>query len=209
MRCPLNYMGVTKKKSLTHKGVDLGWNSDFGGKNQPVYATDDGIVVYNRYQGANSGGYVIGIYHEQYDVTTEYGHLKKDSQLVHEGDKVKKGQQIALMGNTGKALGNHLHFGIQKGKGLKYGILVKWLDPLEYINLYDGQIANEYTSKLIKHTKHVTAKDGLNVRTGPGTKYSKVYTMKYDSQCECYEIKKDWNCCDNFKKYYCSDNYLK
>ena len=60
MRCPVNYAGVVQKFHSKHKGVDFGWNSKYGGSNQPVFASDDGIVVYNRYQ--TTGGYVIGIY---------------------------------------------------------------------------------------------------------------------------------------------------
>lgn len=207
MRCPVNYAGVVQKFHSKHKGVDFGWNSKYGGSNQPVFASDDGIVVYNRYQ--STGGYVIGIYHEHLGIVTEYGHLKKNSQTVKEGDKVKKGQKIALMGGTGKVTGNHLHFGVQKGKKLRYGILVKWLDPLKYINLYDGQIANATTSKLIKHTKHATAKDGLNVRTEPSIKGKKVYTAKYDSEIETYGVTNGWNIVDNIRGYYCSNKYVK
>ena len=209
MKCPVNYVGIVRGYSLRHKGIDLGWNSKHGGANQPIYACEDGIVIYNRYQGANSGGYVIGIYHPKYDMTSEYGHLKKNSQVVHEGDKVSKGQMIALMGCTGNADGCHLHFGLQKGKGLKYGLLAKWVDPIKYLNIYDGQTANEETAKKIRHTKRVTATDGLNVRTKPSIKGQVVYTAKYKTQVETYGTKKGWNIVDNILGYYCSNNYLK
>lgn len=210
MRCPTNYVGIKRGFSLRHKGIDFGWNSSYGGSNQPIYAVEDGIVIYNRYQGANSGGYVIGIYHPKYNMTSEYGHLKKNSQLIHEGDKVSMGQMIARMGCTGNADGCHLHFGLQKGKGLKYGILAKWVDPLKYLNVYDGQIvSNNGTAKLINHTKRVATKVGLNVRTKPSTKGKIVYVAKYNSQVENHGIKKGWNIVDNALGYYCSNNYLK
>ena len=207
MRCPVDYIGVVQKYSSKHKGIDFGWNSKHGGSNQPIYACEDGIVVYNRYQ--TTGGYVIGIYHPNLGVVSEYGHLKKDSQTIKEGDKVKKGQKIALMGGTGKVTGNHLHFGLQKGKTLRYGLFVKWLDPLKYLNIYDNQIANVSSSKLIHHTKHVTAKDGLNVRTKPSIKGKRVYTAKYNSEIESYGVTNGWNIVDNIRDYYCSNNFVK
>lgn len=210
MRSPLEFTGITQKKTLTHKGIDMGWNSKYGGKNAPVYAADDGIVVYNRYQ--TTGGYVIGIYHPQYNVTSEYGHLQKDSQTILEGYKVKKGQHIANMGNTGsqngKKLPYHLHFGICKGKGLNYGLLGVWLDPCKYLNIYDGQKISDDDKNLIKHTKKVTAKDGLNIRTKPSTKGKIVGVANYKEQVECYGKTDGWECVDNFNKYYAAGNYL-
>ena len=215
MRCPTNYVGIVKnddgtfnKFSLKHKGIDFGWDSKHGGANQPVYACEDGVVVYKEYQ--NNGGYVLGIYHPKYNMTSEYGHLKKGSIVVSLGAKVSMGQMIASMGGTGRVSGNHLHYGLQKGKGLKYGILAKWLDPLKYLNIYDGQIVSDNgTAKLINHTKKVTTKVGLNVRTKPSTKGKIVYVAKYNSQVENHGIKKGWNIVDNALGYYCSNNYLK
>lgn len=210
MRSPLNYMGIKQKYSSKHKGIDLGWNSKHGGYNAPVMSADNGICVYCKYQ--TTGGWVLGIYHEQYGVTTEYGHLQKGSLKVKVGDKVSKGQHIANMGNTGSQNGNalpyHLHFGICKGKGLNYGILHKWYNPVNYLNLYDGQ--EEATKTLVKlnHTKKVNAKDGLNIRNKPSTKGKIVGVAKYKEQVECYGKTNGWELIDNFNKYYVSGNYI-
>ena len=53
-----------------------------------------------------------------------YGHL--NNWLVKKGDFVVKGQPIGLMGQTGSATGNHLHFGIKKNN--------KWVNPIIYLN---------------------------------------------------------------------------
>ena len=212
MRSPLNYMGITQKKSLTHKGIDCGWNNKYGGKNVPVYSADDGVCVYRDYQ-SKSGGYILGIYHQKYDVTTEYGHLQKGSLLIKVGDSIKKGEHIANMGNSGlqngKKLPYHLHFGICKGKGLKYGSIVAWLNPTKYLNIYDGQTQADGTKVKLNHTKKVMAKDGLNIRNKPSTKGKIVGVAKYNTQVECYGKTNGWEMVDKFNKYYVSANYIK
>jgi Peptidase family M23 len=44
-----------------------------------------------------------------------YAHLQKDSLLVAKGDHVKRGQVLALLGNTGNTSGPHLHFHLMDG----------------------------------------------------------------------------------------------
>ena len=85
MRLPVNLTNVRKKFSKTHKGIDFGFDSKVLGKNQPIYASEDGVVIYNRHQV--SGGYVIHIKHNN-GYVTEYAHLKKNSQKVKEGQNV-------------------------------------------------------------------------------------------------------------------------
>lgn len=207
MKYPVNYIGITKAFSYSHNGVDFGWNSKFYGKNQPVYAVDDGVVIYNRKQF--TGGYVIHIKHDN-GYVSEYGHLKKNSQLVHEKDKVKKGQQIALMGGSGIVTGNHLHFGLYKGSKINYKDKSKFVDPLKYLCMYDSQIVSSKSKSKIKfHTKHVKGADseGLNVRNKEN---EIVGTYKNGTELETFEDKNSTLIyVDNIRKYTTYKKYLK
>lgn len=71
----------------------------------PVLAVGDGEVVVSKNGGA-AGNYVTIRHDRQY--MTRYMHLKK--LLVKPGQRVKRGDRIALSGNTGRSTGPHLHF---------------------------------------------------------------------------------------------------
>ena len=86
-----------------HEGLDIA--SSVG---QAVYAPSDGTVVFI---GTESGyGKVLVIDHG-YGVKTRYGHLSEI--LVHEGDRVKRADKVALVGNTGRSTGPHLHYEVR------------------------------------------------------------------------------------------------
>ena len=139
-----NTKDLTKQFQYLHYGIDFGYH-DQQHKNEPVYAIDDGVVIYNRYQ--STGGYVIHIRHNN-GFVSEYAHLQKDSQKVLEGDIVKRGQQIANMGNSGsQAKGNHLHLGLYRGEYINYNDLSKFVNPLDYLYLADWQEVDEDTDK--------------------------------------------------------------
>ncbi len=76
-----------------------------------VYATGDGIVTLSKYSRKGYGNEVI-IDHS-FDFSTRYAHLNKI--LVNQGDSVKRGQVIGLVGNTGKSTGPHLHYEVRFG----------------------------------------------------------------------------------------------
>lgn len=206
MRLPVNLVNVRKKFSKSHKGIDFGFDSKILGKNQPVYAVEAGEVIYNRHQV--TGGYVIHIRHDN-GYVTEYGHLKKNSQLVKEGQKVKKGQKIALMGGSGIVTGNHLHFGMYKGIVINYKDTSKFVDPAQFLCMYDNQ---QYRSNsLIKDfatTKKVTGvvDEPLNIRN----KNNKVVGGLYNGdEVEYFGKNGTKAIIDNIKNYTTIAKYLK
>lgn len=98
-----------------HNGLDV--NARTG---TPIIAPADGVVVSI---GTNYGfGKLLTINHG-YGLKTRYAHLSK--YLVKKGQAVKRGQKIALMGNTGRSTGPHLHYEVHL-KGVP-------VNPLRYI----------------------------------------------------------------------------
>jgi len=98
-----------------HKGVDFA-----GSEGTHVTAVAAGLVTYS---GDKAGfGEMVEINHGN-GLSTRYCHNEKV--LVKQGDMVRKGEQIALMGSTGHSTGPHLHFEV-----LKNGVQV---DPLRFI----------------------------------------------------------------------------
>lgn len=99
---PLNGM-VTSKHDVSnrHFGVDI-----VGKLNSRISAALDGTVIFAGW--TIDTGYVIYIQHEQ-NLITVYRH---NAELLKiQGDKVRAGEAIAIMGNSGKeTTGPHLHF---------------------------------------------------------------------------------------------------
>ena len=81
-----------------------GW--DIAARNgSPVRTTADGVVVV---EGREYGyGNLVEIDHG-YGLVTRYGHNSKH--FVKVGDRVKRGQVVTLVGNTGRSTGPHLHY---------------------------------------------------------------------------------------------------
>lgn len=104
--------GVLKK---AHQGIDI--SATLG---SIVRAAADGIVVSAGW--ADDLGNFIMIDHDG-QFTTRYSHSSKV--LVRQGDVVKKGQTIALVGSSGHSTGPHLHYEVWQGKTL--------IDPRKFL----------------------------------------------------------------------------
>lgn len=87
-----------------HDGIDIP-----APKGTPIVATDSGVVIYSD-NGIRGYGNMIVLAHPD-DVFTVYAHNRKN--LVDKGEKVRKGEKIAEVGNTGRSTGPHLHFEIR------------------------------------------------------------------------------------------------
>lgn len=88
-----------------HEGVDF--TAPVGTE---IYASGNGVVTT---ASRSSGGYGNEVMIDHgYSYSTRYAHLSKI--LVRPGEKVKRGQIIGLVGNTGKSTAPHLHYEVRK-----------------------------------------------------------------------------------------------
>ena len=104
----------TGKKEF-HRGIDIA--TPMGA---PIVAPADGIV--SKIYSDRGYGKVVSISHG-YGVITRYAHLSKA--LVNKGQYVKRGETIALVGNSGRSTGTHLHYEVHLNRVA--------VDPLRYI----------------------------------------------------------------------------
>jgi len=91
-----------------HMGIDI-----FPGEGSEIHATSDGVVTKVEY-GTGSYGFMVKIY-DGYEYSTLYAHMIAGSfeqYGISVGTKVKQGQVIGLVGNTGRSTAPHLHFEI-------------------------------------------------------------------------------------------------
>ena len=110
MRWPLDAYIVSsefgERWGKIHKGMDMA--ADVG---EPVFAIADGEVIYAG-DGLRGYGNVVILRHDR-KTSSIYAH---NSELkVKQGDQVKQGMLIALLGNTGHSTGPHVHFEIRDG----------------------------------------------------------------------------------------------
>ncbi len=90
-------------KNAMHEGVDYMVQAG-----TPIYASAGGVVVYADYHPQY--GNMVEIDHGN-DIVTRYAHASK--LLVKVGQMVRRRQEIALSGSTGRSTGPHLHFEVR------------------------------------------------------------------------------------------------
>lgn len=113
------------KKPRLHKGIDIAGEVPGIVHGAPVVAVADGRIIkamsviggYGKYVVIDHGGYL-----------TLYAHL--DEIHVNVGNKVRQGEQIGTVGNTGRSFGSHLHFEVI--------INGRQVNPLEWLEIGDG-----------------------------------------------------------------------
>ena len=105
---------ITSRKAK-HRGLDF-----VGPAKEKVYSPSEGkVILAGKY---HDYGNAVVIDHG-FGITTRYGHLSEVK--VKKGDVVKRGQLIALQGNTGRSTGSHLHYEVRYKKSP--------LDPYKFI----------------------------------------------------------------------------
>lgn len=101
----------------------------------PIYASGGGKVIRSEY--SRTYGNVVEIDHG-YGYTSIYAHMSKV--LVKKGDKVKRGEEIGKVGNTGRSTAPHCHYEVHhKGKPVNpINFCLDGLSPKEYKMLVDA-----------------------------------------------------------------------
>lgn len=114
IRSPRITSGFTKSRwhpvlhrYRAHVGVDYGARPG-----TPILATGDGRVSFVGY--STGYGKTIKIRHSN-GYTSLYAHQRAFKKGIHSGSKVKQGEVIGYVGNTGLSSGPHLHFGVYAG----------------------------------------------------------------------------------------------
>ena len=100
---------------IRHTGVDI--RAPVG---SVVQATASGIVSFSGW--TNGSGYIVVLEHG-HGFSTAYAHNKEN--MVSVGQKVKKGEKIAISGSTGVTTGPHVHYEVWKDK--------QQIDPTAYL----------------------------------------------------------------------------
>ena len=129
-------------KIKAHNGVDYAAK-----RNTPVKASGDGVISFI---GRQSGyGRTVEIKHGG-NIKTLYAHLERFNTKLKVGSKVKQGEIIAFVGDSGQATGPHLHFEFWQGEIRSDPVKVKLPSAKPVNNAQRNEFENLLTLNLNK-----------------------------------------------------------
>ena len=108
--------GFGMRDGRFHGGIDIS-----GERRTPIVAVDEGVVLFSG-RGPDGYGNVVILDHGS-GLMSLYAHNERN--VVRQGERVRRGQTVALMGDSGRATGTHMHFEVHQ-----HGQLV---DPLRWL----------------------------------------------------------------------------
>ncbi len=136
-----NRMHPILHKIKAHNGVDYAAK-----RNTPIMASGDGVISF---LGRQSGyGRTIEIKHGG-NIKTLYAHLEKFENKLKVGNKIKQGDIIGYVGDSGQATGPHLHFEFWQGDVRTDPVKVK----LPSANPVDSSQKDEFKNLLNSNLK--------------------------------------------------------
>jgi len=118
------------RRGHTHRGQDLA-----AAEGTPIVAPRGGLVEAVQYQDGGAGHYVV-LNGEGEDRDYVFMHMRGGSVVVEEGQRVRTGQRIGEVGNTGRSFGAHLHFEVWVGGWYEDG--GEPIDPLPLLRAWDA-----------------------------------------------------------------------
>lgn len=155
-----------------HEGVDV-----FAPRGTPIVAVSDGVVSRTRDQGR--GGKQVWQRDGNLGVSIYYAHM--DSIIATPGQRVRIGDTLGTVGNTGNAIHTppHLHFGIYGMGGAT--------DPYPFIR---QRATPEFSSVEFQAIQSIKA--GSNMREGPGTQYEILQFFENKIPVDVIAAHQDW-----------------
>lgn len=159
-----------------HEGVDI-----FAKKGTPVVAPLDGYV--SRVGTSNLGGKVVWMQDDKRRHAYYFAHL--DEQLVVPGIKVRRGDTLGTVGNTGNARYTppHLHFGIYQGKSK---------DPINFIKTLDAVTEALPWDTTFRQPEFKTIAKSSVLFSGPAKKHTQRTTLSKGSYVEVVAQSGEW-----------------
>ena len=116
------------RRGHSHQGQDLA-----AAEGTPIVAPRGGVIETVAYQAGGAGHYAV-LDGEGEPRDYVFMHMRTGSVVVHEGQRVRTGQRIGEVGNTGGSSGPHLHFEVWLGAWFNGGHPV---DPLPLLRVWD------------------------------------------------------------------------
>ena len=159
-----------------HEGIDI-----FAPKGTPVVAPAAGII--SRVGTSNLGGKVVWLQDGKRGHSYYFAHL--DKQLVRTGERVKQGDTLGLVGNTGNAryTPSHLHFGIYQ---------VRSKDPVHYVLTMEALTNAQALDTTFSVQAYRVIDKKTFLRSGPGEKRPLKETLSRNTYIKILAQSKDW-----------------
>jgi murein DD-endopeptidase MepM/ murein hydrolase activator NlpD len=159
-----------------HEGIDI-----FAPKGTPVVAPSAGVVT--RVGNSTLGGKTIWMNDLKRGHSYYFAHL--DSQIVKAGVKVKQGDILGTVGNTGNAryTPSHLHFGVYQKESK---------DPVAYIRTMERLVNELAPDTLFQSVVFRAAKKSSDIFTGPSVKLPVREKIVKDTYVRVIAQSNDW-----------------
>jgi murein DD-endopeptidase MepM/ murein hydrolase activator NlpD len=159
-----------------HEGIDI-----FAPKGTPVVAPTAGTI--SRVGTSNLGGKVVWMQDGKRGHSYYFAHL--DEQLVKAGERVKQGDTLGLVGNTGNAryTPSHLHFGIYQARSK---------DPIHYVLTMEALSNTQVLDTTFSVQAYRVTDRKTLLRSGPGEKRPLKETLAKNTYIKILAQSKEW-----------------
>lgn len=127
----VNSDGITFGFVPGHEGVNIAADTDAATAGQPIFAAYDGTVVAAGPSQTYGNWIVLEHTVKGKTMSTVYAYMNDNGVLVHQGDKVKAGQEIGRIGTNGSGGRPYLYFELWNGQALGNGTRT---DPTDILN---------------------------------------------------------------------------